>query len=115
MESINHSGIRLWHGAGSGQTAGAKMNMVDRLMQRGDADLYLTGHLHSAMTQFKWREQSDSANLKVSFKKVGGAMSSSFLTYCHTYGVEAMNLEPNGLMMARAILEANGHWELTLR
>ena len=106
--------IRLWHGAGTSQSAGAKMNMVDRFMQRGDADLYLTGHLHDAMTKFKWREMRDPVSLKVYFKKIGGAMSSSFLQYCHTYA-EAMNLEPNGLMMARAVLEADGGWELTLR
>jgi hypothetical protein len=106
--------VRLWHGTGAGQTPGAKMNMIDRFMNRGDADLYLTGHLHDAMTKFKWREVRDPSNLTVKLKKVGGAMSSSFLQYWHTYA-EAKNLEPNGLMMARTILEPNGHWELTLR
>jgi Calcineurin-like phosphoesterase len=106
--------VRLWHGSGASVTPGAKMNMIDRFMQRGDQDLYLTGHLHDAMTKFKWREVSDHKTMGAKLKKVGGAMSSSFLHYWHTYA-EEKNLEPTGLMMARAILEPNGHWELTLR
>jgi hypothetical protein len=110
----NPFSVRLWHGSGGSQTSGAKMIMLDRMMQRGDNDLYLTGHLHDAMLKFKWREVRDPKALTIKLKKVGGAMSSSFLEYFHSYA-EVKNLEPTGLMMARAILEPDGHWELTLR
>lgn len=105
--------IHLWHGAGSSVTPGAKMQMLARFMERGDSQLYLVGHLHEPMVRFLARplRQKDGG---IKLIKVGGAMSSSFLEYYGTYA-EVMNLSSAPLMMARTVLERNGHWELTLR
>lgn len=111
----NHQAFRihLWHGAGKSVTAGAKMMMLDRFMQRGDSQLYLVGHLHEPMVRFYARPlRQPHGGIKLI--KVGGAMSSSFLDYYGSYA-EVVNLSSAPLMMARVVLEANGHWELTLR
>lgn len=105
--------VSLWHGKGASTTAGAKMMMLDRFIQTGDSQLYLVGHLHDPMTRFIARPVRQPDN-KIKLIKVGGAMSSSFLDYFGTYA-EVMNLPSSPLMMARAVLEPNGHWELTLR
>src|SRR5437899_1777109 len=105
--------ISTWHGKGASTTPGAKLMMLDRFMQRGDSQLYLVGHLHSPIVQFIARPlRQDDGSIKLI--KVGGAMSSSFLDYWGTYA-EVTNLPSTPLMMARAVLETNGHWELTLR
>ena len=106
--------IHLWHGKGAGATAGAKMMQLDRTMRdEADAHLTLIGHLHTPMTVFMARKrlQKDGS---IHLIKCGAAMSSSFLDYWSNYG-EVMNLSTSPLMMARTILEPNGHWELTLR
>jgi hypothetical protein len=105
--------VSLWHGKGASTTAGAQMMMLDRFIQSGDSQLYLVGHLHSPMTRFIARPLRQPDN-KIKLVKVGGAMSSSFLDYFGTYA-EVMSLPSTPLMMARAVLEPNGHWELTLR
>jgi predicted phosphodiesterase len=42
--------IHAWHGSGSAQTDGARLNRLTRLVNDIQADIYLMGHLH-AMTQ----------------------------------------------------------------
>lgn len=106
--------INLWHGKGAGITPGSKMNMLNAFMQQGDAQLYLVGHLHDPMTRFMSRPIRQAGKNAVKLIKVGGAMSSSFLEWFGTYA-EVMMLPSTPLMMARTILEPNGHWELTLR
>lgn len=105
--------IHMWHGGGSSVTPGAKMQMLARFMERGDSQLYLVGHLHEPMVRFLARPLRQK-NGSIKLIKVGGAMSSSFLDYYGTYA-EVMNLSSAPLMMARTVLERNGHWELTLR
>jgi hypothetical protein len=51
---------------------------------------------------------------RIKLQKVAGIMSSSFLAYWNSYA-EVAALPPSDTMMARAILERNGHWEVTLR
>ncbi len=105
--------VHLWHGGGAAVTPGAKMQMLARFMERGDSQLYLVGHLHEPMVRFLARPLRQKTGT-IKLIKVGGAMSSSFLHYYGTYA-EVANLSSTPLMMARAVLEANGHWELTLR
>lgn len=105
--------ISMWHGGGNAVTPGAKLAMLDRFMQRGDSQLYLVGHLHEPIVRFLARPIRQ-LNGEIKLIKVGGAMSGSFLDYYGGYA-EVMNLSAAPLMMARTILEPNGHWELTLR
>ncbi len=105
--------ISMWHGAGHASTPGAKLNVVSRFMEVGDSQLYLVGHLHEPLVRFYARPIRQD-NGKIKLIKVGGAMSSSFLDYWGSYA-EVANLKSAPLMMARAILEPTGHWELTLR
>lgn len=104
--------ITLWHGAGSAKTKGAKAQMMERFMQAGDSQLYLVGHLHDAILLWGWREHRDKGTIKL--QKKACAMSSSFLEYWGTYA-EIAGLTPSDLMMARTIVEPNGHWEITMR
>jgi hypothetical protein len=106
--------IDLWHGKGAAQTAGAKMNMLVSAMVKSDANFVLVGHLHDSFLKWRWMKERDSANLRVNLIKQGGAMSSSFLEYFAAYA-ETMNLDPSGVMMARAILYPEKHWEITFR
>jgi hypothetical protein len=104
--------VTLWHGGGAARTKGAKAQMIDRFMKEGDSQLYLCGHLHSAIVLYDWRQKRD--GMKVELQKVCGAMSSSFLEYWGTYG-EIAGLPAFDTLMARVILEPDGGWEVTLR
>ena len=104
--------ISLWHGGGSARTKGAKAQMLHRFMGQADSQLYLVGHLHDVVLLFDWRQKRMGGRIKL--QKVAGIMSSSFLAYWNSYA-EVAALPPSDTMMARAILERNGHWEVTLR
>lgn len=103
----------LWHGVGGAKTKGAVAQVVDRFMQHGDSQLYLMGHLHQGMVLPDWRERR-SGDGKILLEKKMGAIGTSFLETYGTYG-EVAGFKSHDVMMARAILDANGHWELTLR
>jgi hypothetical protein len=104
--------VSLWHGTGGARTKGAKAQMLHRFMQQGDSQLYLCGHLHDVVLLFDWRQQRVSNDIRL--EKIAGVMSSSFQDYWGTYA-ETAGLSPSDTMMARAILEPNGKWEVTLR
>lgn len=106
--------ICLFHGNGSAQTKGAIANVVYKFMMQGDSQLYLVGHLHQPVIIPEWREVRDQEHQKVRLEKIVGAMSSSFLETYGTYA-ETAGLRPGDVMMARAVLELNGKWEVTLR
>jgi len=105
--------ICLWHGTGSARTMGAKAQMVHRSMQTGDSQLYLAGHLHSALILFDWRT-SRAKNLDVHIDKIAGAMSSSFLSHWGGYA-EVAGMSVSDVMMARTLLDPDGGWEITAR
>ena len=105
--------VHLWHGRGTARTKGAKINMVHEVMKRSDCNLVLVGHLHDVLMTFDWRVTRNPSN-RIVLQKQGGAMSSSFLEFWGTYG-EVSGLNPSDVMMARAVLESSGHWELTFR
>jgi len=104
--------ISLWHGTGAARTKGARLNMLHRFMGQGDSQLYLCGHLHDVVATYDWRQWRDGDRIKL--RKIAGVMSSSFLEYWNTYA-EIAGLPPSDTMMARVILEPNGHWEITLK
>ena len=106
--------ITTWHGGGSGQTPGAIANSLVRLMSQSDSQLYLTGHLHQAMTIPTSREVRDSKG-GMKLVKVVGARGSSFLNHYGTYAEVVMGCAPQAILMPRTVLEKNGHWEVTLR
>jgi len=105
--------VALWHGTGAAATKGSKAQMLHRFMQTGDHQLYLVGHLHDVVLLFDWKERFK-ADGDVRLQKIAGVMSSSFLDHFGTYA-ERKGLPPTDTMMARAILEPNGKWEVTLR
>lgn len=104
--------VQLWHGAGSAKTKGAKAMLIERFMAFGDSHLYLVGHLHDAIVLFGWRQERYRNRIRLT--KKAGAMSSSFLEWIGTYA-ETAGLPASDVMMARCILEPNGHWEITMR
>jgi hypothetical protein len=106
--------IDLWHGRGAARTKGAKANMVHEFMLSSDANLCLVGHLHDPICLFRWRRVRDGANLKPTFEKQGGAMSSSFLEWTGSYA-EVAGLPMTDCMMATAEIYPNRHWQLNLR
>lgn len=106
--------ISLWHGTGSGQTKGSIANVVYRHMMQGDSQFYLVGHLHQACILPDWRETRNFKTKTMETTKIIGAMSTSFLGSYGTYG-EVAGFRASDVMMARAVLYRNGHWEVTLR
>lgn len=106
--------VALWHGGGSGRTKGSIANTLQRFMAQGDAQLYLMGHLHQPLLLPDWKEERDVVRQRVNLKKCIGAVGSSFLETWGTYG-EVSGYAGTDVMMARAIVEPNGKWELTLR
>lgn len=105
--------VLLWHGVGGARTKGAVAQVLDRFMQKGDSQLYLMGHLHQAMIVPGWREGRDGKG-RISLEKKIAAIGTSFLETYGTYA-EIAGFDSHDVMMARAILEASGKWELTLR
>ena len=106
--------VELWHGRGAARTKGARAQMIHQFMQQGEAHLYLCGHLHDAMLLWDWRQVRDHRHGRIRLQKIAGVMSSSFLSYWATYA-EVAGLSASDVMMARAIIEPNGHWEVTMK
>jgi len=106
--------ISMWHGGGSGQTKGSIANGLVKFMNQAYSQLYLLGHLHQAMVVQESREVRGK-NGKMVQQKIVGARGSSFLKHYGTYAEVVMGANPQTIQMPRAVLERNGHWELTLR
>lgn len=106
--------ITLWHGAGGARTKGTVAQILDRFMQLGDSDLYLMGHVHKAMIIPDFKEVRVGKARRLKIKKSFGAVGTSFLETWGTYG-EVAGYNSSDVLMARAVVEASGHWELTLR
>lgn len=105
--------VALWHGTGGARTKGAKAQMLHRFMQQGsNTRLYLLGHLHDVVLLFDWKQRAQGGKIKL--EKVAGVMSSSFLEHWGSYQ-ELQGLPPTDTMMARCVLDPDGHWEITLR
>lgn len=106
--------INLWHGIGSAQTKGAKAQMISRFMEKGDAQLYLVGHLHDLLLLGGWRTLRKAGHNNVHIEKIFGGMSTSFLSYWGTYA-EVAGLSVSDVAMLRAVLEPDGGYEVTIR
>jgi hypothetical protein len=104
--------IAMHHGVGAAGTKGARLNMLERFMKQGNAHLYLVGHLHDVLMTSSVRERQEKG--QIIEEEYAGVMSSSFLRNFGTYAEVAM-LPGNTVKMWRAILEPNGHWELTAK
>lgn len=104
--------IALWHGRGSSQTKGAKANVLYDFMNKFEAQCYFMGHLHDSVILPHTRARV--IDNKIKFLKVIGVMSSSFQCYWNSYAEESL-MAPSSTFMGRAILEPNGHWEVTIR
>ncbi len=108
-----HFKIHTWHGVGGARTKGAVAQNLDRMMQRGDSQLYLCGHYHQGIVLPGWRTERDIRG-RIKLVKIMGAVGTSFLEFFGGYA-EVAGMSPSDTLMARAILEPNGKWELTLR
>lgn len=107
--------IALWHGKGAAQTEGAKAQMIVRhAKDQANAQLVLVGHLHSPMVIPLWRQVRNYRGKAIGLQKYYTCMSSSFLDFWGGYA-EVMGLTPADTMMARAIVEPNGKFEITLK
>lgn len=105
----------LWHGRGAARTDGGKMQMLTNWMKEyPGSQLYLVGHLHSAMSVFKFYPVRKPGHNNVSMQKTCGAMSSSFLSTFGCYA-EVAGMAASDVMMSRVILEPDGGWETTFR
>ena len=105
--------IHTWHGVGGARTKGAVAQNLDRMMQRGDSQLYLCGHYHQGIVLPGWRTERDIRG-RIKLVKIMGAVGTSFLEFYGGYA-EVMGLNPSDTLMARAVLELDGHWQLTLK
>ena len=105
--------ISMFHGGGGGQTKGSIANNLMKFMGQADSQLYLMGHLHQAMVVQESRERREKGRMEV--QKIVGARGSSYLNSYGTYAEVIMGANPQTIQMPRAVLESNGHWELTLR
>ena len=104
----------LWHGMGGARTKGTIAQKLDRMMQNGDSQLYLMGHHHQAMVIPTYKEIRHNRANKVMLQKSMGAVGTSFLETWNTYG-EVAGYSGSDVLMARAILEPNGKWGLSLK
>lgn len=107
--------VALWHGRGAARTEGAKlMMMLLWAKSLGSAQLGLVGHLHDPIVKPLWRRVRNFKGQEIGLQKYYACMSSSFLDFWGSYA-EAAGLNPADTMMARAIIEPNGRFEITLK
>jgi hypothetical protein len=104
--------ITQWHGRGGARTKGTVAQTLHRFASEGDSQLYLMGHLHQPMIIPGWKEHRE--NGRVVARKYIAALGSSFLETWGTYG-EVAGYSSHDVLMPRAVLSADGSWELTLR
>ena len=88
--------------------------IVRHAKSEGSAQVVLIGHLHTPMVIPLWRKVRRYRGKEIGLQKYYACMSSSFLDFWGSYG-EVMGLEPADTMMARAIIEPNGKFEITLK
>lgn len=105
--------IKQWHGMGGARTMGTVAQNLYRFASDGDADLYLMGHHHKPMIIPFWKERYGLGG-SIHAAKVFAASGSSFLESWGSYG-ETCGFGPTDVMMPRAVLDAKGGFELTLR
>jgi hypothetical protein len=107
--------IHLWHGLPRARTKGALAQIIDRFMQQGDSQLYLTGHNHQALVVPVHR-MSHNATGDIRVMKVIGASGTSFLEFWGTYA-EVMGFSASDTIMPVTILEPEGGnaWEMRIR
>lgn len=105
--------VSQWHGAGAARTKGTVAQTLSRFASDGDANLYLMGHLHQPMIIPLWKERYG-PNGTILAVKAFAALGSSFLETWGSYG-EVAGYSPTDVMMPRAVLDAKGGFELTLR
>lgn len=106
--------ISLWHGAGGARTKGTVAQILHRFTSIGDSQLYLMGHVHQPLVIWTWKEERDAARQRIKPKKVIGVVGSSFMDLWGSYG-ELAGFGAGDVAMARAVLGADGGWEVTLR
>ena len=106
--------LSLWHGRGGARTKGTVAQTLDRFMHQGDSQIYLMGHLHQPLILPGWKEVRDEKTRTIVLKKCIGAVGSSFLSTWGAYG-EVAGYNATDVLMPRIVLEANGHWEMTLK
>jgi len=104
--------VAITHGKGNPRTKGAIAQMLDRFMGQNDSQLYFMGHVHNPLVLPNWRMRR--VGRKIKLQKIMGVVSSSFLSYWNSYAEESF-MSPSETMMGRAVLEPDGHWELTLK
>lgn len=104
----------LWHGGGGSRTKGAKAQVLDRFMSQGDSTFYWTGHLHDCIILPSWRVERNMKGREIGLRKIYGLMSSSFLEFHNSYA-EIAAFSPTDTMMTRAIIEPDGHCEVTAK
>ena len=105
--------INQWHGAGGAQTMGTVAQKLWRFASEGDGDLYLMGHHHKPMIIPFWKERRG-RNGKIVATKTFAATGSSFLEFWGSYG-EVSGYAPSDVLMPRAVIGADGSFELTLK
>jgi hypothetical protein len=109
-----HPAFRLaqMHGVGGGRTKGSIAQDLMRFASEGDSQMYFMGHLHQPMIIPFWKERRIDG--KIHAVKTIAARGSSFLETWGSYG-EIHGHGPSDVMMPRCVIEADGHWEVTLR
>lgn len=105
--------INQWHGAGAAMTKGTVAQKLWRFASEGDGDLYLMGHHHQAMTIAFWKERRG-ARGRIRSVKTFAATGTSFLEFWGSYG-EVQGFAPSDVLMPRAVIGADGSFELTLK
>lgn len=104
--------VTLHHGRGAARTKGARLMMLKSLMDQGNSDLYLVGHLHDFLMTVDVRQSQESG--EIILKEYAGAMSSSFLQHFGTYAEVAMM--PSGtIKMWKTTLFPDGQWNMVAR
>lgn len=104
----------LWHGVGGARTKGTVAQILHRLVQQGDSELYLMGHVHQPLVMPIWKETRNLKTRRMQKQKCIGAVGSSFMETIGTYG-EVAGYAPHDVMMAKATIEADGKWMVTLK
>ncbi len=105
--------IYLWHGRGGARTMGAKAQIMGTVVSHDRANLYISGHTHSALVIPGSHIERDHKAKQVRMEKYYCVSSTSFMNYYGTYA-ESAYYAPNFLLMGAAIVYPNRTFRISI-
>ena len=105
--------IYLWHGRGGARTMGSKAQAMMSVIQNDRANLYISGHTHTALVLPGFHVDRDHKKKHIIIEKYYAVSSTSFQNYYGTYAERAY-YPPTFLLMGAATIYPNRTFRISI-